>query len=133
MPELQVDLHDEHGFVGRLDAWYEEAALALEFDGWVKYADPRGGRSPAQVAWEEKRREDRIRNTDVRVVRIVNDDFGPQWSRVVGRIQSAGDAVRRTSPLPHRPPSRTGLHCCLSRTPVGRPGSPWSNLAHVRR
>jgi predicted transcriptional regulator of viral defense system len=88
LPELQVDLHDEHGFVGRVDAWYEEAALALEFDGWVKYADPRDDRTPAQVAWEEKRREDRIRATDVRVVRIVNDDLGPSWSRVAGRIRN---------------------------------------------
>jgi hypothetical protein len=87
LPELQVDLHDEYGFVGRIDAWYEEAALALEFDGWVKYADPRNGRTPAQVAWDEKRREDRIRGADVRVVRIVNEDFGPSWPRVVNRIR----------------------------------------------
>ncbi len=86
LPELQVDLLDEHGFVARLDAWYEEAALALEFDGWVKYADPRDGRTPAQVAWDEKRREDRVRGTGARVVRIVNDDFGPAWPRVVHRI-----------------------------------------------
>jgi predicted transcriptional regulator of viral defense system len=87
-PELQVDLHDEHGFVGRIDAWYEEAALALEFDGVEKYRDPWVGRTPAEVAWEEKRREDRIRGTDVRVVRIVNEDFGPLWSRVVSRIRN---------------------------------------------
>jgi hypothetical protein len=88
LPELQVDLQDERGFIGRIDAWYEEAALALEFDGWVKYADPPDGRTPAQVAWEEKRREDRIRAVDVRMVRIVNDDFGAPWSGVVSRIRS---------------------------------------------
>jgi hypothetical protein len=87
-PELQVDLHDDFGFVGRVDAWYEEAALALEFDGRVKYADPRDGRSPAEVVWEEKRREDRIRALDVRVVRIVNDDFGSPWPHVVARIRA---------------------------------------------
>jgi len=88
LPDLQVDLHDECGFAGRLDAWYEEAALALEFDGLEKYTDPWRGRTPAQVAWEEKRREDRVRGTDIRVVRIVNEDFGPAWPRVVGRIRS---------------------------------------------
>ena len=88
LPELQVDLHDERGFVGRIDAWYEAAALALEFDGQVKYLEPTGDRSPAQVLWDEKRREDRIRATDVRVVRIVNDDFGPQWPHVVARIRA---------------------------------------------
>jgi predicted transcriptional regulator of viral defense system len=86
-PELQVDLHDERGFIGRVDAWYEEAALALEFDGRMKYEQPLGGRSPAQVLWDEKRREDRMRAVDVRMVRIVNDDFGPLWSRVVAGIR----------------------------------------------
>jgi hypothetical protein len=88
LPELQVELHDEDGFIGRVDAWYEEAALALEFDGRVKYDDPWGGRTPAQVLWDEKRREDRIRSIDVRTLRIVKDDFGPAWSRVVGQIRS---------------------------------------------
>jgi hypothetical protein len=87
LPELQVDFFDERGFVGRLDAWYEEAAVALEFDGWEKYADPWDGRTPAEVAWQEKRREDRVRAADVRVVRIVNDDLGPAWPGVVRRIR----------------------------------------------
>ncbi len=86
LPELQVELHGSRGFLGRVDAWYEEAAVALEFDGRVKYEDPRG-RTPAQVAWDEKRREDLIRAVDVRVVRVVNEDFGPAWSQVVGRIR----------------------------------------------
>jgi hypothetical protein len=86
-PELQVDLHDERGFIGRIDAWYEEVALAVEFDGRVKYEQPRGGRSPAQVMWDEKRREDRIRAVDIRMVRITNDDFGPLWPRVVAGIR----------------------------------------------
>ena len=32
-PELQVDLYGPHGFVARVDGWYEEAAVAIEFDG----------------------------------------------------------------------------------------------------
>jgi hypothetical protein len=74
-PELQVELHGPDGFVARLDGWYEDAAVALEFDGRVKYDDPRGDRTPAEVAWEEKRREDKIRGLDVRVVRIVQADL----------------------------------------------------------
>lgn len=38
-PELQVEIHDGVGFVGRVDAWYEEVAVAVEFDGRVKYLD----------------------------------------------------------------------------------------------
>lgn len=87
LPELQVELHGEHGFLGRIDAWYESAAVAIEFDGQVKYADPIGGRTPAEVLWEEKRREDGIRGVDVRLVRIVNEDFGSRWPHVVGRLR----------------------------------------------
>jgi hypothetical protein len=51
-PELQVDLHGPRGFVARVDAWYEDAAVAVEFDGRVKYDDPFAGRTAAQVLWE---------------------------------------------------------------------------------
>ena len=87
LPELQVDLFDERGFVARLDAWYEEAAVAVEFDGFEKYADPWGGRTPAQVAWQEKRREDRVRTTGVRVVRVADEDFGTPWPGLVSRLR----------------------------------------------
>jgi predicted transcriptional regulator of viral defense system len=86
-PELQVELHGEHGFVARVDAWYDEAAVAIEFDGRVKYVDPRDGRSAADVLWDEKRREDLIRSLDVRVVRIVNEDFGPRWPGVAAAVR----------------------------------------------
>jgi predicted transcriptional regulator of viral defense system len=85
-PELQVDLHDARGFVGRLDAWYEEAAVALEFDGQVKYSDPYGGRSPHEVLWDEKRREDHVRRLDVRVLRIAKADLGGAWPRMVADL-----------------------------------------------
>ncbi len=88
VPELQVEIRDARGLVGRVDGWYEEAAVAVEFDGLVKYEDPHGGRSPAQVLWEEKRREDRLRNLDIRVVWIVRADLGPAERRVGDRLAS---------------------------------------------
>jgi hypothetical protein len=93
-PELQVEIRDARGLVGRVDAWYEEAAVAVEFDGLVKYEAPRGGRSPARVLWEEKRREDRLRDLDVRVLRVVRADLGPPWERVCARL-----ATLLTTPL----------------------------------
>jgi hypothetical protein len=87
-PELQVEIRDSRGLVGRVDAWYEEAAVAVEFDGLVEYEDPRDGRSPARVLWEEKRREDRLRDLDIRVVRVVRADLGPAWERVHARLAS---------------------------------------------
>jgi len=98
VPELQVALWDEDGFVGRVDAWYDEAAVALEFDGKVKYADPRFADSPADALWKEKRREDRMRALDVRTVRIVNDDLGAAWPRLAERIR----LLTAARPLQHR-------------------------------
>ncbi|WP_346621153.1 type IV toxin-antitoxin system AbiEi family antitoxin domain-containing protein [Blastococcus montanus] len=111
-PELQVELHGPRGFVARVDAWYADAGVAVEFDGCVKYDEPRGGRTPAEVAREEKRREDRIRDLDVRVVRVVNADLprlqgpvarlrellarplaGPRRFRVVHRAEPGADAT----------------------------------------
>jgi hypothetical protein len=69
-----------------VDAWYEDAAVAVEFDGRVKYDDPRRGRIPAEVAWAEKRREDEIRDLDVRVVRIVQADL-PRLQGPVERLR----------------------------------------------
>lgn len=109
-PELQVELHGPRGFLARVDGWYEEAGVALAFDGRVKYDDPHGGRTPAEVAWEEKRREDQIRDLDVRVVRVVQADLprlhgpaerlryllarpltGPRRFRVVRRPEPGAD------------------------------------------
>src|SRR4051794_7135015 len=87
LPELQVEIHGERGFIGRVDGWYEEAAVALELDGKIKYLEPRGGRSPADVAWEEKRREDALRELDVRVLRLVNDDIGSMRRDLAPRLR----------------------------------------------
>lgn len=85
-PELQVEIYDAAGFVGRVDAWYEGAAVAIEFDGQVKYTDPRYASSPGKVLWDEKRREDRMRAVGVRVVRVANEDLGSPWPRMAARI-----------------------------------------------
>jgi hypothetical protein len=86
-PELQLEIHDDAGFIGRVDAWYEEAAVAVEFDGRVKYVDPRDG-SPGEVLWKEKRREDRMRDVGVRVVRVVNGDLGAAFAQKASRVRS---------------------------------------------
>lgn len=88
LPELQVEIWDDRGFVGRVDGWYEEAAVAIEFDGRIKYSDPWSGRSPSDVLWEEKRREDRMRRVGVRVMRLARPDLGPTWRGVVADIRS---------------------------------------------
>ncbi|WP_369140698.1 type IV toxin-antitoxin system AbiEi family antitoxin domain-containing protein [Modestobacter versicolor] len=88
LPELQVDLHGPRGFVARVDAWYADAAVVVEFDGRVKYDDPFGGRTAAQVLWDEKRREDEIRDLGGRVLRVVPADVGASWPVKADRLRS---------------------------------------------
>jgi predicted transcriptional regulator of viral defense system len=88
VPELQVELWDADGFVGRVDGWYDEAAVVVEFDGAVKYLDPAGGRSPGEVLWLEKRREDRMRAAGVRPIRVVQADLGRTWPAVRDRLRN---------------------------------------------
>lgn len=115
-PELQVKLFDARGFAARVDAWYEEAAVAVEFDGRVKYLQPRAGRSPNEVLWEEKRREDRVRALDVRVVRLVQEEIGRQRDDAFANL-------RRMLAVPLTGPRRF----TVVRTP--EPGSPPADAA----
>jgi hypothetical protein len=98
-PELQVEIRAGGKLVGVVDAWFEDAAVAVEFDGRVKYTDPWRGRSPDRVLWEEKRREDELRSLDIRIVRVVDADLDGGWPRVEGRLcdllDAPGPAVRR--------------------------------------
>jgi hypothetical protein len=62
-PVLQHEFRYADGSVDRVDFWFPEQRIALEFDGRQKYTDPSmlRGRSPEDALWQEKRREDRIR------------------------------------------------------------------------
>lgn len=57
--------------IDRVDFWLPDAGVVIEFDGKQKYTDRSmlAGRDPAEVVWQEKRREDRIRRRrEVRTV-----------------------------------------------------------------
>ena len=98
-PALQVEIHADGRLIGVVDAWFDHAAVTVEFDGRVKYSDPWRGRSPERVLWDEKRREDALRALDIRVVRITDADLGDQWRAVEHRLRSllasAGPSIRR--------------------------------------
>jgi predicted transcriptional regulator of viral defense system len=79
VPQIQVEIHDDEGPIGRVDMWFDEAAVAIEFDGKVKYTDP--WKSPGRVLWDEKLREDRLRATGARVIRVVAGDLhADRWT-----------------------------------------------------
>lgn len=54
-----------------MDFWWEAENVVGESDGKGKYIDEEfaNGRSPGEIVWEEKRREDAIRHRGHRVVR----------------------------------------------------------------
>jgi len=101
---LQVEIRSAARLVGVVDAWFEDAAVAVEFDGYVKYADPWRGRTPEQVVWDEKRREDALRALDIRVVRVVDADLGDSWGRTEARLRALpaapGPRLRRFTAVP---------------------------------
>ncbi|MET0763580.1 MAG: hypothetical protein ABWY29_01850 [Blastococcus sp.] len=103
-PELQVEIHGAGRLIAVVDAWFDEPAVAVEFDGRVKYTDPWRGRSPERVLWEEKRREDELRALDIRVVRVADADLGARWTDVetqLGRLLTIpGPSARRFTATP---------------------------------
>ncbi|MGZ4669988.1 MAG: type IV toxin-antitoxin system AbiEi family antitoxin domain-containing protein [Blastococcus sp.] len=98
-PELQVEIRTCGRLVGVVDAWFDGAAVAVEFDGRVKYTDPWRERSPERVLWEEKRREDELRALDIRVLRIADADLGSRWPGTEGRLQ---ELLRHPGPTDRR-------------------------------
>jgi hypothetical protein len=82
--DLQVEIRAGSRLIGVVDAWFDEAAVAVEFDGQVKYTDP--WRQPGRVLWEEKRREDALRALGIRVARVADADLGAAWPDVEARL-----------------------------------------------
>lgn len=70
-PVLQSEIVDARGTVRRPDFSWPGLRLLGECDGREKYEreSMTGGRSPAQVVWEEKQREDALRALDLRMIR----------------------------------------------------------------
>lgn len=94
-PALQREFRDAEGLIGRVDFWFPEAGVVVEFDGLVKYRDRemRGGRTPERVVMDEKLREDRLRAVpEIRsVVRVTWRDVEPGGS-APARLERAGIA-----------------------------------------
>ena len=85
--QLEVRTADGH-LVGRTDFAWREARLVGEFDGRIKYGRLlRPGQDPGDAVFEEKRREDAIRDEGWGVVRWT-------WSDI-SRPERLGARVRR--------------------------------------
>ncbi len=75
-PARQEPFHDDRGLIGRSDFWWPDRRAIGEFDGKVKYGrvNP-SGRSPEEVLWQEKVREDRLRALGLAVARWTTSDL----------------------------------------------------------
>jgi hypothetical protein len=72
-PVLQHEIRDRSGFVARVDFWWEDHALAGEFDGRSKYGLDKPA-AAGEALWREKIREDTVRALGVRMARWTWDD-----------------------------------------------------------
>ena len=101
----QVELWSRGTLLKVVDGWYPEAAVAVEFDGQVKYRRPRFGRTPEDELWREKRTEDALRSLGVRFVRLAAEDLGTSRRRALqDQVQRAlsgpGQTVRDLVAVP---------------------------------
>jgi hypothetical protein len=78
-PDLQVPFVRSGTFVARVDFWWAGSRVVGEFDGRTKYRVEGLGdrRAVEDRLWDEKRREDRLRNAGLRVVRWTWRDAWP--------------------------------------------------------
>jgi hypothetical protein len=89
LPEPQVEIHDARGLAGRVDFLWREQRTIGEFDGRIKYGRlVPAGRSAEDVLWNEKLREDRLRDAGWEVARWTWADLSTP-SLVAGRILAA--------------------------------------------
>ncbi|MBJ8337947.1 hypothetical protein JGU71_03520 [Antrihabitans sp. YC3-6] len=92
-PELQYRIVSADGqFLGRTDFCLPDLGVIGEFDGASKYGKLlRPGQTPSEAIFEEKRREDSLRDSGAEVVRWVwseLDDFATvaaRWTRAIER------------------------------------------------
>ena len=98
VPELQREIVGPDGeVIARVDFYWEQQRTVGEFDGKIKYGRLlRPGQSPEDAVFEEKRREDRLRDLDLQVVRWVWSDLN-QPDVLAERLRRAFNRSRRSA------------------------------------
>ncbi|SDF10845.1 hypothetical protein SAMN05660485_02552 [Blastococcus fimeti] len=93
---LQHEVRSAGGLlIARTDFVWEEHDLVGEFDGRVKYGRlVRPGQDPGDAVFEEKRREDAVRDEGWRMTRWVWADLRA-GHRLAARVRGARDRGRR--------------------------------------
>ena len=97
-PLLQQAVLVDGRLVAVLDMYWPDEGVFLECDGMVKYADPWRGRTPAEVLWEEKRRQDQLLDLDLHGLRVAPDDLRVDWHVKIARLSTLLQRGRRAVP-----------------------------------
>lgn len=76
-PEAQVTIRDRHRFLGRVDLYYREQRLGLEYDG---------GTHRDSLA-EDNRRQNRLTDAGIRLLRFTAADIFQTPEQVVSLVR----------------------------------------------
>jgi hypothetical protein len=87
-PELQVELFDASGKIGRVDLLLRAFRVALEVDGLIKYTDPWCG-SLQEALEAQEERERRLREAGWTVIRTTWQELVYEPEMFVARVRAA--------------------------------------------
>jgi hypothetical protein len=108
-PLLQCAVLVGSRLVAVLDMYWPDHGVFAECDGMVKYTDPWQGRTPAEVLWREKRRQDELLDLDLHGVRIAPEDLREGLDEKVERLGSLLSRGRTAAPRYRMVPWQEGL------------------------
>jgi hypothetical protein len=86
-PELQVDLFDTEGLIGRVDLFLRAFRIVIEVDGWVKVLDPWAGSAREALRLREAR-ERRLRDAGWFVIRTTWHELRYEPSVFLARLEA---------------------------------------------
>lgn len=87
-PELQVELYDAFGLIGRVDLFFRAFRVVLEVDGYIKYTDPWCG-DAAEALRRQHDREARLKTAGWTVVRTTWEELRNDPARFLRRLLAA--------------------------------------------
>ena len=95
-PQLQAALQGADGHTYWVDLYWLEARTIGEVDGRTKY-QRRPGNDPERVLWDEKLREDTLREAGYQMVRMTAAQIEHNFGSVVARLHGAFARGRRSA------------------------------------
>ncbi|GAA0607930.1 type IV toxin-antitoxin system AbiEi family antitoxin domain-containing protein [Sporichthya brevicatena] len=87
-PELQVELFDAFGLIGRVDLFFRAFRVVVEVDGYLKYTDPWCG-DPREAMRRQEAREARLRRAGYIVVRTTWRELRDDPAGFLARLLAA--------------------------------------------